>query len=244
MPTRRLTLLIEDKDDKILSSIQENENIIQYWMSPKLKGQPREVNILAASDEMQDLVDKLQRKCAQEESWRMIISPVETTIPRPEEKEEEKEETPKAKKTYGTMTREALYDQIMKGAETNIDFMILVALSTVVAAIGLITSNIAVIIGAMVIAPLLGPNLALSLGVTLGDRGLILKALQANAVGLASPSSLVLFSRFLSLMIIFQTVRNISPALRPAMVVSPLPWLPVRPRRSRLPQGFQVRWLG
>lgn len=183
MPTRRLTLLIEDKDDKILSSIKENENIIQYWMSPKLKGQPREVNILAASDEMQDLVDKLQRKCAQEESWRMIISPVETTIPRPEEKEEEKEETPKAKKTYGTMTREALYDQIMKGAETNIDFMILVALSTIVAAIGLITSNIAVIIGAMVIAPLLGPNLALSLGVTLGDRALILKALQANAVG-------------------------------------------------------------
>lgn len=181
MPTRRLTLLIEDKDDKILSSIQDNENIIQYWMSPKLKGQPREVNILAASDEMQDLVDKLQQKCAQEESWRMIISPVETTIPRPEEKEEE--ETPKAKKTYGTMTREALYDQIMKGAETNIDFMILVALSTVVAAIGLITSNIAVIIGAMVIAPLLGPNLALSLGVTLGDRNLILKALHANAVG-------------------------------------------------------------
>jgi len=47
-------------------------------------------------------------------------------------------------------------------------YMMLVFLSTIVAAIGLIENNVAVIIGAMVIAPLLGPNLALSLSTILG----------------------------------------------------------------------------
>ena len=47
--------------------------------------------------------------------------------------------------------------------------MVLVFLSTVVAAIGLIENNVAVVIGAMVIAPLLGPNLAFGLGTALGD---------------------------------------------------------------------------
>jgi uncharacterized hydrophobic protein (TIGR00341 family) len=62
--------------------------------------------------------------------------------------------------------------------------VVLVFLSTVVAGIGLITDNVAVLIGAMVIAPLLGPNLALAFGVAVGDRELIAKALLTNAAGL------------------------------------------------------------
>ncbi len=180
MALRQLTLLVSDEDSDIQKSLENEKGIVQYWTGPKLKGQPREIKILASSEDMQELVDKLQRQCSKEKDWRMVITPVETTIPRYEEKEEQ---AAKDKKTYGKMTREALYDQILKGTETNADFMILVVLSTIVAAIGLITNNVAVIIGAMVIAPLLGPNLALSLGVTLGDRDMILKALQANTVG-------------------------------------------------------------
>lgn len=51
-------------------------------------------------------------------------------------------------------------------------------------AIGLLNDNIAVVIGAMVIAPLLGPNLALTLGAALGDKKLMTKALKTNAAGL------------------------------------------------------------
>lgn len=59
------------------------------------------------------------------------------------------------------------------------------ALSTVVAAIGLIENNVAVVIGAMVIAPLLGPNLALSLGISLGDLALMKKAVFTSAAGVS-----------------------------------------------------------
>ena len=52
-----------------------------------------------------------------------------------------------------------------------------VALSTVVAAIGLEANNVTIVIGAMVIAPLLGPNVAMALGTTLGDLPLLRRAL-------------------------------------------------------------------
>ena len=57
-------------------------------------------------------------------------------------------------------------------------------LSAIVAAIGLLNNNVAVIIGAMVIAPLLGPNVALSLATTLGDFSLAKNALKTNLVGI------------------------------------------------------------
>jgi uncharacterized hydrophobic protein (TIGR00341 family) len=60
-------------------------------------------------------------------------------------------------------------------------------LSTIVATIGLIDDNIAVVIGAMVIAPLLGPALALAFAASVGDRALLLRALRAAAVGLILP---------------------------------------------------------
>ncbi|MBL4893659.1 MAG: TIGR00341 family protein [Emcibacter sp.] len=51
------------------------------------------------------------------------------------------------------------------------------------ASIGLIENNVAVVIGAMVIAPLLGPNLALALSTALGDLDLMGNALKTMAVG-------------------------------------------------------------
>jgi uncharacterized membrane protein len=67
-----------------------------------------------------------------------------------------------------TAIRESLYEEIEKSARLDVNYLALVMLSTVVAAIGLIEDNVAVVIGAMVIAPLLGPNLALALGTALG----------------------------------------------------------------------------
>jgi len=55
----------------------------------------------------------------------------------------------------------------------------------VVAAMGMFEDSAAVVIGAMVIAPLLGPNLALALGTTLGDTDLSRRAVGANAAGLS-----------------------------------------------------------
>ncbi len=61
----------------------------------------------------------------------------------------------------------------------------MVLLSTVIAAIGLLRDDGTIIIGSMVIAPLLGPNMALSLATTLGDTTLALRAVKIGAVGIS-----------------------------------------------------------
>jgi len=66
----------------------------------------------------------------------------------------------------------------------------MVALSTVVAAVGLIRGDVAIVIGAMLIAPLLGPNVALGLACTLGDGSLARRSLKAIAVGLLVAAAL------------------------------------------------------
>ncbi len=72
----------------------------------------------------------------------------------------------------------------MTGARLDLNFFLLVVLSTIVAAIGLIENDVAVVIGAMVIAPLLGPNLALSLGTALGDVTLMRQSAQTLFAGI------------------------------------------------------------
>lgn len=62
--------------------------------------------------------------------------------------------------------------------------MAMVLLSTIVAAAGLLRDNTAVVIGAMVIAPLLAPNVGLALSVVLADIKLGLKSFKSAVAGL------------------------------------------------------------
>ena len=102
---------------------------------------------------------------------------VEAALPRPPEKERTREES-------ATATREAMYEAIEKSTRLDGNFLILVVLLTIVAAIGLIEDSVAVVVGAMVIAPLLSPNIALALGKALGDTALMIKAARTNGVGI------------------------------------------------------------
>lgn len=135
------------------------------------------MRILIADDRAQAILDALQRSLDKDSAARIIVLAVEAALPRPPGKDHSREET-------ATATREAMYDAIEKSARPDSNFLILVVLSTIVAAIGLIEDNVAVVVGAMVIAPLLSPNIALALGTALGDTGLMLKAVRTNGIGI------------------------------------------------------------
>lgn len=134
-----------------------------------------------AQDGAQSLVDKLQEICDREDSWRILVLPVEATAPQPEDGEAENEE---AERKERRALREEIYDDVAKGASLSSDFFVLTFASTIVAALGLHADNVAAVIGAMVIAPLLGPILAVSLGVALGDFKLLTRAGRNAAAGL------------------------------------------------------------
>ncbi|QGX97404.1 TIGR00341 family protein [Roseovarius faecimaris] len=136
------------------------------------------VHILTDRPTRQELTDGLQSVLNGVEDWRITMLPVETTIPRPDE-DKLREEPKRA----GGATREEIYNIVGPQARADSTYLIFVVLSTVVAALGMLTDSVAVVVGAMVIAPLLGPNLALAVGVALGDGGLIGRAITTNIVG-------------------------------------------------------------
>ena len=114
------------------------------------------------------------------------------------------EQSPTVEKPPERIGREELYEDIKNGARLSRVYMTMVALSTVVAAIGLNQNSVAIIIGAMVIAPLLGPNVALSLGITLGDLSLLRHGLLTALAGVVAA---------LVLSVILGMLLNVDPTL-------------------------------
>ena len=149
------------------------------------------VTMIAGPETRQGIVDTIQSRLSAQKDWRLTILPVETTIPLPKDEEEERDKIEKAAKNkIGGMTREEIWNEVWEQAKFGQTYVMFVVLSTIVAALGMLTDSVAVVVGAMVIAPLLGPNLAFAVGVALGDRQLIGRALLTNAVGLVVALSL------------------------------------------------------
>jgi uncharacterized hydrophobic protein (TIGR00341 family) len=135
-----------------------------------------EMRITLTDDKVQGTLDRLQGVLGAQPEARILVLPVEVALPAPAQEDRDKEDS-------ATEAREALYAEVAKNARPGADYLVLVALSTLVATIGLIENNVAVLIGAMVIAPLLGPNLALGLGTALGDFPLLSRSLLTLLIG-------------------------------------------------------------
>ncbi|WP_224784954.1 TIGR00341 family protein [Marinihelvus fidelis] len=166
------------------------------------------VRVLVDATDAEAVSDRLAKEFGGFDGFRVNLLSVEATSPPlpPEDDppaEAEGGETAAADETEGPkavrpsrlrVSREELYDDLCRAARPNIVYIVMVALSTVVAAVGLLRDDVAIVIGAMVIAPLLGPNVALSLAVALGDKGLVKTSLSAIAagVGIAALVALVI----------------------------------------------------
>lgn len=77
-----------------------------------------------------------------------------------------------------------VYRTLRRGARPDVDFFVLIVLASVIAALGLLQNSAAVIIGAMLVAPLMTPILALSLGVVHGDVRLLRLSLESALKGI------------------------------------------------------------
>lgn len=162
-------------------NIGKQHGAIDQWAVASGDQEDRAVARLLVDDKKrQEVLDALQNLLSHDSKTRIVLLPVEATLPIPERDSNEAEE----KQGKLGATREELYHNVSKSASLDANFVTLVVLSTIVATIGLIENNVAVIIGAMVIAPLLGPNIALALATALGDRSLVWQAFQTNIAGL------------------------------------------------------------
>ena len=139
---------------------------------------------LVPSERVDELLDPLEPLLAREPEARIVVLATEAVLPRPAPAEPEPDPETPAEPVPERISRSELYEDVGELARATPVFLVTTVLATIVAAVGVVSESPAVVIGAMVIAPLLGPNMALVLGTTLGDRDLIGRALRTNAVGM------------------------------------------------------------
>jgi len=80
---------------------------------------------------------------------------------------------------------EKLHQDLLDDSSLNLNFLVLVVTSCVIATLGLLTNSAAVIIGAMIVAPLMNPLRGLALGALQVDRTLLRQSLITLTVGTA-----------------------------------------------------------
>lgn len=161
-----------------IRGIAEQHGALDCWAGPVDTVDGRcSMRLLVSPANRQAVLDALQSTLGSSEHWHLLIIPTEAVLPKPEEVVEDKQRKP-------GLSREELYNLVERNARLDRNYLALVCLSTIVVAIGLLADNVAVVIGAMVIAPLLGPNIALALGTALGDTVLMWQSLRTSLIGM------------------------------------------------------------
>lgn len=197
MPLRLLELNLPQADIGPLTDILE-EHPVQGVRTWPLEDGEVMIHILLDAEQVEGLSDGLLGRFGSRSDFRVILLPVAATVPRADEAEVEAEaaavagEAEPAEGAARRISREELYESIVEASRLTPVYLVLVALSTIVAAVGLMRGDVAIIVGAMVIAPLLGPNVALSLACTLGDLDLAGRSLRASGAGVALAAGVAL----------------------------------------------------
>ena len=169
-------IISESKYKRTLITIAEKQGVVDYWWSSELEDGRQVFTMVVTNDSRQSVLDSLQILFESDKNAKILVLPVDASIPRLQENNNEQ------KKIDQKTTREELYENVTKGVDLNLNFILMVILSTIVVTIGLSEDNIAVVVGAMVIAPLLGPNIALSFAASIGNRNLIFKSLNSIVI--------------------------------------------------------------
>ncbi len=194
MPLRLIEMVLREKDGAEVRELLKQHTVLEHRQIRLPDGEVL-VRILLDAERNEAVLDLLEEHYTGKEGNRVVILPVEATLPRAEP-EAEPAATPGQPATEerlpGRIGREELYEDIKDAGRLSPVFLAMVVLSTLVASIGLYYNSVAIIIGAMVIAPLLGPNMALALGTALGDLPLLRHALLTALAGIATAMALSL----------------------------------------------------
>ncbi len=128
-------------------------------------------------DKTDSIIDKLREEFDFEGDDRrsIIISRPDAIYPREEDKE---------KKTHEKYAKECIIEYAEQNSYADSKFLALFFFSAVVATMGLITNNIAVLVGAMIIAPAFGPISSVAVGAVVNRMDLFKDGIKAELMGM------------------------------------------------------------
>lgn len=193
MNLRQIEIVIPSEGKNVCTELLSDDSVLHYWQETSEESGFM-LKVLVDATETEQFLDKAEQLFNEREDYRLVMSSVEATLPRieaPEEEDEDPDEEQSSPNPWEEplkqgirVSREELYSDISGAVKFTRVYMALVVLSTIVAALGILRDNTAVVVGAMVIAPLLGPNVGLSLSSALADADLGMESLRSNLAGL------------------------------------------------------------
>jgi len=176
-------LIPEEKKTDAENLLEDDSKVFDFWFG-KVSEKKVQIKILVDAEKNQTVIDKLEDNFGSYEGFRLLMFDVQASLPIQESEKEESEEKEEDRKETKGVSREELYNSAIDEVKLSSVYILLIGLSAIVASIGVLRGDVAVIIGAMVIAPMLGPNVGLSLATTLADFTLAKRALKANLFGI------------------------------------------------------------
>lgn len=126
-------------------------------------------------------IEALEKRYGDDDKFQLLVYDIAARLPRPSEQEEEQNND--SDHARDRISREELLDDLEPGSRVRWIYVAQVIISCIVAAIGMIRDSVALVIAAMVIAPLLIPCMSLALGTTIGDLKMIWRSVMTAAVG-------------------------------------------------------------
>ncbi|SMO66534.1 TIGR00341 family protein [Gracilimonas mengyeensis] len=180
----RLVKILPPEGFEDFESLINEEDIVDSWIDKSEDGGKTSINLLADVGLTEKILGELETKFSGKDDYRVILLPISATLPsQSDEEEEEKSADKENDEKIHRISRDELYSEINKISDFSWVYLVLIALSCVVAANGLIRDSAAMVIGAMVIAPILGPNVGLALATTLGDKSLLKRSFKSIFFG-------------------------------------------------------------
>lgn len=183
MALRLLETFVPDRMSEEAAATLKEAGAHSVWKEPTAAPGETVLRAVIGASNSGAALDALHDRFQAIPGFRVLVLPLEGTLPRPRASTT-KDGRQLARSAAG-VSREEIYAKISEGAVLSGDFAAMALLATIVATIGMVTNNVPAVIGAMVVAPLLGPNMALALGMVLADRELTRAALRTNLVGVS-----------------------------------------------------------
>jgi uncharacterized hydrophobic protein (TIGR00341 family) len=144
------------------------------------------LRMLVKTEDSEEILNYLESVSNIIDGFEIILFPVQTHIKRDTgEDEKSNNRNDKQKRKIQRASRHELYLHIEGMSRANLTYALFVIFSAVVVALGLVKNSTAVVIGGMVIAPLLGPVIALAFSSILGDFKLARHSLFSVIMGIA-----------------------------------------------------------
>jgi len=188
MAQRLVKIILPEEDGKDAQDLLRSQESLSFWQEESADGNSV-ISALTDSGSSEKIMDLFEKKYSSVSGFQIVLLPVEASIPRTDIPDDDLSASSQVKtkteqKISIRISREELYSDIVDSTKLSNIFVLMTILSTIVVAIGLLKNNVAVIIGAMVIAPFLGPNVALALSTNLADEKLGLNALKTLSSGI------------------------------------------------------------